>query len=458
MPAEKTPGYKLALGRNLACQYMPYFRSAIFSMVVKEMPGLKTMGVTKDGVMYWDPEAVSRWTTEEVAAVILHEVSHLLRDHCERADMMGIPVTDRVGRMGWNIAADAEINDDLEDAGVKLPGEAIMPETLGMDRGLAAEQYYQNARKMAQDSADQAEQLLKDAMSGWEITEDGKVRNPETGEEVDPNGDDGDQDGEGSGEGKKPGEKGSTCGGAAGNPMPHENPDGTDADGDGKSEAQMNAVRKQVAKAVQEEAAKGRGRVPAGLSRWADTQLAPPKVDWRRKLSQCIRTACAFRPGAVDFKYDRPSRRQGAFGYRNAPVLPALRRPVPRVSVAIDTSGSMGKEELETAIQETNGILKSIGAEVSMYICDARTEGRVRVRDVKDLKDHLLGGGGTDFRPVFEAVEKERPRPEILIFITDGGGPAPDFCPPGLNVIWCLVGQHREKPCDWGTFIEIDDE
>jgi predicted metal-dependent peptidase len=90
-----------------------------------------------------------------------------------------------------------------------------------------------------------------------------------------------------------------------------------------------------------------------------------------------------------------------------------------------------------------------------------------KVSNPKQLLDGLRGGGGTDFRPVFDELSKVRPRPDVLIFITDGGGWAPELPPPGIKVIWLLVGSHKMKPLrptggtyesiTWGDMIEVDE-
>jgi predicted metal-dependent peptidase len=126
------------------------------------------------------------------------------------------------------------------------------------------------------------------------------------------------------------------------------------------------------------------------------------------------------------------------------------------VAIAVDTSGSMGAAELTAALREANGVLSAIGADITYLACDADVHELIKVRDVKEMAKRLTGGGGTDFRPVFEALEKVRPIPEVLIFITDGCGPAPPAPPPRTRVIWLLVGPYQQAPCSWGTQISID--
>jgi predicted metal-dependent peptidase len=132
-------------------------------------------------------------------------------------------------------------------------------------------------------------------------------------------------------------------------------------------------------------------------------------------------------------------------------------RPVPRVIVAVDTSGSMTEKDLSTALRETRGVMKAVGASVEFCACDAQVHTLKKVDKWEELPSLLKGGGGTDFVPVFNAVDKLNPRPEVLVFVTDGCGPAPVTPPPGLKVIWLLVGNYRHKPVPWGEYIEVED-
>jgi len=213
-----------------------------------------------------------------------------------------------------------------------------------------------------------------------------------------------------------------------------------------------------VAEEVQQAASKSQGRLPGELVRWAKVNLSPPKVDWRQRLLHSIRTACAYRAGAVVYRYDAPSRRQGAIGYGpGKPILPRLRTPVARVAVVADTSGSMGSREVAATLRETRGILKATNSAVQFCACDAQVHSLQSVRTVEELLPLLKGGGGTDFRPAFTALEKVDPQPEVVVFCTDGYGTAPEHKPKWAHVIWLLIGDAR-APCDWGEVIKVETE
>lgn len=417
---------KLAAARLMARERMPYFTAALLKMVPRATPGLGTLGVTAGAVLQYDPAVVDAWSIEELCTVLLHEVGHLVRDHfgrCKRGSY---------DPKLWNIAGDAEINDDLAAAGLRFPAGVapVMPATLGCPDGLPAEHYYAHQQNQGEGGQD-----------GSQGQEQGEGK-PGKG-----------------GSGGKPGDRpqagGGWCGSGAGRAHPDEPPT---EDPDARSQSELDAMRQDVAQAVQAHASRGRGNLPAGLRRWADKVLTPPKVRWQDRLARVCRRAVAYRPGAVDYRYDRPSRRQPTLGYgAGKPLLPRMVQPVPRVAVAIDTSGSMGGAEMSAALREVRAILDATGASVDLCSCDAAVHGMGTVTSWEDAAKLLKGGGGTDFNPAFDALLSRNPRPEVLVFVTDGLGPAPERAPHGVQVIWLLLGKYRQRPCAWGDVIEIDD-
>lgn len=423
-----SPQELLAAGRYRAAAVAPYFRALILNLIPVEIRAsalpdgrAMTMGVTGRGHLLVNYDFIAALgSADKVGFVMLHECMHLALDHPKR-----------VGRRDpkrWNLAGDMALNPaimemkDSSGRGVSPPEgplAPLMPADRGFDSGLTADEYYEL------------------------LTEEG----------------DDDEGGGGVAQGN--------CGGCSGNPGEGEPQEGDD-DGNGgtipqgRGDAEMQRMRRQCAEEVAEEARKGRGNVPSMLERWAEEALGPPKVPWEQQLAQVARQAIGWRPGAVDYRYDGPSRRQAGVGYGlGRPVLPRLRMPVPHVAIAVDTSGSMGTEELTSALRESDGILKAIGADVTYLACDASVHELRKVRSISDMRKALTGGGGTDFNPVFAALKHVRPLPEVLVFITDGCGPAPAVPPLGTKVIWLLVGPYRRKPyfaggAEWGHFISVD--
>ncbi|HOQ91012.1 MAG TPA: hypothetical protein PLX03_12800, partial [Candidatus Hydrogenedentes bacterium] len=139
MPAE------LQAARLRLVKERPYLASAAWALQPVQKPGLGTLAVDMWWRLYYDPAVIQRWSVEELSGVLYHEISHLLRDHASRMKDFD--------RTAANIAADAEINDDLLAEGVKLPGQPVTPATIGQPDGLLAEEYYAALEKQARQSA-----------------------------------------------------------------------------------------------------------------------------------------------------------------------------------------------------------------------------------------------------------------------------------------------------------------
>ena len=149
------------------------------------------------------------------------------------------------------------------------------------------------------------------------------------------------------------------CGSCAGNAVDGEPEGDESAEAGGRSEADVENIRRVTAESVRDQGSKGRGFVPSGISRWAEEVLGTPKIAWQTLLARATRNAIAYRPGAVDYRYSKVSRRQAAVGFGpGRPIMPALISPVPRVALVLDTSGSMGTEDIKAGLTEATGVLQ----------------------------------------------------------------------------------------------------
>lgn len=401
---------KLAAGRLIATRKAPYFRMMITSLVPHVVEGLGTIGVTKDALLVYDPEWIALRTQDEMGALYWHEVMHLVLNHHGRRGTRH-PLL-------WNIAGDIFINDQGRSTlQLVFPPGGCFPEKFKDKHGkpfppnLSADEYYSMLVEIGEDMA---EGMMVACGHG------------------------------------KPGDwKSGKCGSGAGNPNKDEPEDSAGAGG--RSESEVQQTRLQVAAAVKSHSAqhgRGRGNLPLGLDRWADDALAPAKVRWQDVLARTLRQAVAYRPGAVDYSFNRISRRQAAVGFGpGRPMLPAFVRPVPRVVFVLDTSGSMSQAQLQTGLAEAIGVLKACGSEITFLSCDHAVHATGKVQTPRQLANLVKGGGGSSFVPAFEHIAKMRDRPTLAIFATDGDIYVPDHPPKNLDVVWLLVDS-GDDPAD----------
>jgi predicted metal-dependent peptidase len=113
--------------------------------------------------------------------------------------------------------------------------------------------------------------------------------------------------------------------------------------------------------------------------------------------------------------------------------------------IAIDTSGSVAGDEVQSFLQKTYSILKSresFQTRINVHIvqCDAQIQSDDVITSDADLDRYIdtmeiRGLGGTDFRPVFDYVDRLISEGEFsdlrgLIYFTDGLGVYPASKPP----------------------------
>ena len=128
----------LTAARLVAVEHAPYLAHALFTARPLAAVGLGTFAVDRSWRLYLDTNTLAGWGPSLAGGVLVHEVSHLVRDHAARAEALGADYDhDR-----WNAAGDVAINDDLLAAGVPLPDGALTPATFGLDEGGIEEAYY----------------------------------------------------------------------------------------------------------------------------------------------------------------------------------------------------------------------------------------------------------------------------------------------------------------------------
>lgn len=154
----------------------------------------------------------------------------------------------------------------------------------------------------------------------------------------------------------------------------------------------------------------------------------------------------AFPPvRAVVPDYLRPNRR---FRERVGEVPGRRRRPPPpRLLVAVDTSGSMSGDALDRCARELPRLARC--ARVVVAEADAAVH---RVGPAHAQPGAFLGGGDTDFAPVFDEA-RARGHLDGVVYFTDGRGAMPEV-PPGLPVLWVLTHDGPFEP-DWGSVVRL---
>ncbi|MCU1692801.1 MAG: hypothetical protein JWM64_1892 [Frankiales bacterium] len=392
-----------AAGRLWAAHTAPYLATAVLALQPVLVVDLEEAGVEADALrafpvdagwrVHLDPVRLAGTPVPVLGFWLLHQVSHLLREHADR----GRPLVGEPGRDGrtpdqrrWGAAADLEVDDDLPPSAV--PADALLPSRAGLPSGRAAEQYHLDLVR--------APRLLAAV--------------PDCGSAVD---------------GVRRGWEG--------------------GDDGGLTEEDARLLRQETAARIAAQA-RERADVPGGWRRWAQ-EVLEPTLDWRHELRSAVRRGVADVVGRTDFTYQRRSRRQ-----LPRVVLPGMHRPLPRVCVVLDTSASMSARHLGTAVAEVGGVLSALGvgrAGLRVLCCDTTAHGAAQVLDARDVT--LVGGGGTDLSAGLEAAAALRPRADLLVVLTDGGTDWPPDPPRARTVVALLGGDGSGGGPPWGKTVHV---
>lgn len=423
----------MALARAYLRKRAPYLSTTIYGLVPCPQKGCGTMAVTRNLVMYYDPDwvenepefqtvdAAGKFNGYEcVAACIHHECQHVVRG-LERLEALSDAKL-------ANIAGDMAINYDLRAADWRLPSWVVYPESFGMEGGKPLEFYYQELSKNKQQAMSTLQQMLEksgilDRLGGGQgqPQQDPAQTAPMAGQ----------------------------CGSIAGNVKDAELEASLDEQF-GRTKADTERIKRVTANQIQEHIkANGRGSAPGFDEESLKFTRKESTVDWKRTLSRVVRrTIGAAIAGGNDFSMRRPSKRSLVLGV----VRPGLIDQLCEVAFIRDTSGSMGTQDLNAANNEAIAVMKQLGLDEVWFI-DADTQvhtcKRMRLKDIPKAK--AMGRGGTDFREPLKKAAKLRPKPDVVIYLTDGDGTAPTKKPTNFEVVWCVVpGAYARRPARWG--------
>lgn len=396
---QPTAKQKMIAARTRLVLEQPFFGALALRLKLYEDPGCGTAWV--DGVtLGYDPKFIEALTPDQVTALVAHEVLHCACGHPWRRDNRE--------PLRWNVACDLAINPVLVGAGFTLPPGGLLDPKFA---GKSAEWIF--------------DRVPPTRVITLRLARQGSPKGQGKGQGPQGAGGPGTEPGEPQGPGKQllgevrdaPHSKGGA-----------EAPSASDA----PTEADWQAAVQQAAQAAQ-----ARGNLPANLARFAG-ETVEPRVDWRsvlrRFIQQCAKT---------DFSWTRPSRRYLARGL----YLPDLHsEEMGAIAVAVDTSGSIDNVMLQQFAAEMRAIAdEARPCRIEVLYCDAAVAARETFERDEPLELHPAGGGGTDFRPVFNAIEQQEEQPVCVIYLTDLFGSFPET-PPELPTLWATTTRGKDVP------------
>lgn len=414
-PAQQADGkIRLALDR-LADRYA-FHVALLQQFTIQPRPEVGTMGVALGAngklLLLHNPEFILATRFDELTGVLLHEVHHVLFHH------LATDRTDFPDEWARTVAEEVTCNEFIFES---LPEGAItLAQFPALPSGESTAQRYQRLCKVKRRFPIQSPQAapLDSGRPGGRPAKaagaSGKGPAPTGARTVDDH---------------------SVWGEALPNPEAH-----LAAVRDAVQQAVLEAGTDQLPEALQAAVAGLGVGTATGTEQYLLQGGQSGTLDWRRLLRQYVGQLPERRR-----VFHRPPRRLP----RLVGVVAARGRRAARVQtlVVIDTSGSISDVILELI----DGELRRLAAHhaVTVVECDAAIHAVYRYRPVKTVS----GRGGTDFRPPLAPDFLRKHRADLVIYFTDGHGPAPDR-PPGVPVIWCLV-PGGVPPATWGRVISM---
>ena len=179
-----------------------------------------------------------------------------------------------------------------------------------------------------------------------------------------------------------------------------------------------------------------------GSLAWVVAAQYRQETDFRDFLEKLtvLREVTHVDPDSFDYGYYN----YGMEVYGNMPLIEENEfreeRRISDLVIAIDTSASTEQGQVQRFLDETAAILRRRTnffqrIRVHLILCDDRVQEDIVLTKPEEIEDYaahfeMKGGYGTDFRPVFQYVEKLRTQgalPELrgLMYFTDGHGPYP---------------------------------
>ncbi len=356
------------------------------------------------------PAFLERLSDSELDFIMMHEILHVVLQHCFRAQDLD--------RDRYNIAADIVVNSNimLENGGDK--SSISLSEFGGECMHIAP-----NGREGHLYTAEEVYEML-----AFSPNKNGKP-NLQSG--------------------------GSGSGSAGSKPIPGICDDHSHWEGSDEDPALRDVWVKRFEDACEaierREASSGRGLLPAFAKRILK-ELRKPQTDWRTILNDFVQEEI------TDYSFSPPDRR-----FDDSPFfLPDLNEKenvLEDILFMIDTSGSVSDDMVAAAFSEVKGAIDQFDGRLKGWLgfFDAgiiEPEPFESFEELKNIKP--VGGGGTDFQIVFDYVRRfmsDRP-PACIIILTDGIAPFPhESAANGIPVLWLLCSEDITPP--WGKIARI---
>ncbi len=366
----------------------PYFGTIVSALKLEQNNELLTFLSDGEALRY-NSEYIDRLELTEVEFVMANGAMHTVLKHQDRS----------AGRTKWlwQTATDYVVNSMLVNNGMQLPEYANFNEKFN---GMYAEEVYQILRDDMSDNNSSMEEQVEEIVEGDDVHNENIYMQDEQVASSDAK--------------ETKSEQAST------------QKEELSSQNLPNDEELLQELKEQFEQIFQK--LNRQGTLPKDL-KFVVPEYFSHKVDWREFLYGYIaayaKSTYSFVPPNMKYLY------RGIY-------LPSLSSDLLRIVIAVDTSGSVDESLLSLFVAEVNSIMQSYpNYEIDFITADAKIQSRNVYLPGENIAYEMSGGGGTDFRPVFEYIDQNINYPTLLLYFTDGMGTFPKN-EPTYDVMWVM--------------------
>ncbi len=458
----------LVLSRNTLLVNLRFLDMALSRFTY--VPSLYAYPVGTDGeVLAYNPKEVLlkyKQEKEEMTRCYLHMVFHCVFRH--------MFIHTLVNRDYWDLACDIAVEAVIDELGIRSTEtkrsrqlQNALSEIRKKTKYLTAEKIY----AFLIDSAPDDKELIRwnelfrqDHHYLWYMTEEEKDsalgRKRSSGQGKQSQAASGEQK-DGNGEGEQQERSGEQNGGNSAGDQQESSANASEMEGGGTSaEEDWKAISERMQQDL-ETFSKQRGDTAGGLMQNL-AALNRERYDYESFLKKFA--VLGEKMKINDDEFDYVFYTYGLSLYKNMPLIEPLEykevKSIREFVIAIDTSGSVSGDEVQSFINKTYNIMKSTESffsKINVHIiqCDTVIQEDAKITSQEEFDEYiknmkLKGFGGTDFRPVFDYVDEMRRNHEFanlkgLIYFTDGYGVFPEK-KPEYETAFVFVRDNYEIP------------
>lgn len=442
-------GIKLYLISNKSTYYGTFFLNLTFEVnfEVETIAGIKLN--TYPPVFVSNPLLLCKFSIKEIMFVVCHEIEHIILRHPLEM-VKANPYKDPGIYQMFNYAADASVNDRIMNEARRM-NHKFLKAPNGIVDSIAFGQIFSLGNVIPFESYIYYFNLIKDIS----YDDVGEAKNPKTrimeglnGESS--NNDSLDEDPIDSlneTPEQQQNDENIVTAKNANNITDHEWEEETDL------EEMDSNLREYVKQSYNQMSEKMRGTLPNYVKEEIEKCNQAPVISWQSLLKKYVGTISAkSKPTRMKLNRRQPNRFDLS-GKTNDKTV--------KITVAVDTSGSMSSEILSFVFNEIFSILKKKNFTLNIIEFDCEIQKVYTAKKKSDVQLKVKGRGGTSFQSIIEYVNDDKKyRDNLLIIFTDGCAEFEIDKPNVYRILWVLTGRKEDLSVKepYGMVLELNKE